>query len=82
LTVSEAITDPQTVSRRTMARAEDAAGSFLVPNAPFKFAHDEIAARPQVPALGQHTRQVLRESLGMNLDQIDQLVKRSVIAGA
>lgn len=82
LTVSEAIADPQTVSRGTMVRAEDAAGPFLVPNAPFKFAHGEIMARPLVPALGQHTRQVLRESLGMNLNQIDQLVKHSVIAGA
>src|SRR5258708_30082398 len=46
LTVSEAITDPQTVSRGTMARAEDAAGSFLGPNAPFKFGHRKIMARP------------------------------------
>jgi crotonobetainyl-CoA:carnitine CoA-transferase CaiB-like acyl-CoA transferase len=82
LTVSEAITDPQTISRGTMAHAEDAAGPFLVPNAPFKFAHGEIMARPQVPALGQHTRQVLGEFLGMNLNQIDQLMKRAVIAGA
>jgi CoA:oxalate CoA-transferase len=81
LTVSEAITDPQTISRGTMVHAEDAAGPFLVPNAPFKFAHGEIMARPQVPALGQHTRQVLEEFLGMNLTQIDQLMKRAVIAG-
>jgi CoA:oxalate CoA-transferase len=80
LTVSEAISDPQTVFRGTMARAEDAAGPFLVPNAPFKFADGGIMARPQVPALGQHTRQVLREFLGMNQDQIGQLITRAVIA--
>jgi crotonobetainyl-CoA:carnitine CoA-transferase CaiB-like acyl-CoA transferase len=82
LTVSEAITDPQTVSRGTMAHAEDAAGPFLVPNMPFKFANGGMMARPQVPALGQHTRQVLKEALGMDLNQVDQLIKRSVIAGA
>jgi CoA:oxalate CoA-transferase len=82
LTVSEAITDPQTISRGTMAHAEDAAGPFLVPNMPFKFANGGMMARPQVPTLGQHTRQVLKEALGMDLNQVDQLIKRSVIAGA
>ena len=82
LTVAEAIGDPQVVSRGTMAHVEDAAGPFLVPNAPFKFADGGIAARAKVPTLGQHTRQVLRESLGMNPDQIAQLTERSVIAGS
>jgi CoA:oxalate CoA-transferase len=82
LTVAEAISDPQVVSRGTMALVEDAAGPCLVPNAPFRFADGGIAARAKVPTLGQHTRKVLRESLGMNPDQIAQLMKRSVIAGS
>ena len=58
-TVGEAIGDPQTVARGTMAEVEDGAGILRVPNAAFKFADGSVGARPRVPALGEHTAEVL-----------------------
>jgi len=56
LTVAEAMAEPQTVARGTMATVEDAAGPFLVPNPPFKFADGSVGAQAAVPLLGQDTR--------------------------
>ena len=82
LTVAEAMADPQTVARGTMATVEDAAGPFLVPNAPFKFADGSVRAQPTSPGLGQDTRAVLAAILKMNDGQINELFKRSVIGPA
>jgi crotonobetainyl-CoA:carnitine CoA-transferase CaiB-like acyl-CoA transferase len=71
--------DPQTVARGTMATVEDAAGPFLVPNPPFKFADGSVGAQSAVPQLGQDTRAVLTDILKMDAGQIDRLVERSVI---
>ena len=79
LTVAEAMADPQTVARGTMATVEDAAGPFLVPNPPFKFADGSVGAQPAVPLLGQDTRAVLADILKMDAGRIDQLVERSVV---
>jgi crotonobetainyl-CoA:carnitine CoA-transferase CaiB-like acyl-CoA transferase len=80
--VRDAIADPQVVTRGTMATVEDAAGPFLVPNAPFKFADESIAARGPVPLLGQDTGSVLEGILEMKPATIDQLAAKGVIAKA
>ncbi|MGZ5907355.1 MAG: CaiB/BaiF CoA transferase family protein [Reyranella sp.] len=64
LTVGEAIADPQAKARGTMAEVEDGGGPLRVPNAAFKFADGSIGARRHVPALGEHTTEVLQQVLG------------------
>jgi CoA:oxalate CoA-transferase len=79
LTVAQAIADPQIVERGTMAKVEDAAGPFLVPNPPFKFGDGSAAVQPKVPVLGQDTKDVLRDILKLDAADIDRLVKHSVV---
>jgi CoA:oxalate CoA-transferase len=59
--VREAIAEPQFAHRGSLATVHDGAGDYRVPNLPFKFSGAHIGVRPQVPALGEHTQQVLDE---------------------
>lgn len=79
LTVGEAIADPQIQARGTMAKVADAAGCFLAPNPPFKFADGSVVTQRTVPQLGEDTREVLVDLLRMDPLLIDQLAKQSVI---
>jgi crotonobetainyl-CoA:carnitine CoA-transferase CaiB-like acyl-CoA transferase len=79
LTVAEAMADPQVVSRGTMATVEDAAGQFLVPNPPFKFADGSVTAQRQVPLLGEDTQSVLKDILKMSPPKIEMLVANGVV---
>jgi crotonobetainyl-CoA:carnitine CoA-transferase CaiB-like acyl-CoA transferase len=73
--------DPQVVARGTMVEAEDGAGRFLVPNPPFQFADRSVAAGRKVPALGEHTRDLLESILKMDASEISELTDRSVVDG-
>lgn len=79
LSVAEAISDPQIVERQSMSAAEDGAGRFLVPHAPFRFGDGSVSVQPRVPALGEHTRDVLATILGMGTAAIDSLTQRSIV---
>jgi len=79
LTIAEAITDPQALSRGTMATVEDAAGPFLVPNPPFKFSDGSVTAQPRVSLLGEDTRSVLSDLLNMSASKIDMLIANGVV---
>ena len=59
--VREAMAEPQLAHRGSLTTVHDAAGSYRVPNLPFKFSGGHIGVRAQVPALGEHTQQVLDE---------------------
>jgi crotonobetainyl-CoA:carnitine CoA-transferase CaiB-like acyl-CoA transferase len=59
LTVTEAMADPQVLARGTFASVTDAAGSFLVPNPPFRFADGSVAVGATVPELGRDSPAVL-----------------------
>ena len=63
-TVAEAMNDPQTVARGALSRVRDKAGEYWVPNAPFQMPGLDIAARPHVPELGEHSNAVLGSLLG------------------
>jgi len=52
LTVAEAMADPQLAARGSLAAVADAAGSFLVPNPPFRFADGTVKVGAAVPELG------------------------------
>ena len=54
------------------------AGPFKMPGWPVRFDGRTPEVKP-APLLGQHTREVLREWLDLDADQIDQLGKDGVI---
>ena len=64
-TMGEAVADPQIATRGVLHRFEDGGpgvnGSFTVPLAAFKFAHDGPRIDTPPPMLGQHNDDVLRE---------------------
>ena len=62
-TVAEAMADEHSVARRTFREVRDAEGAYRVPVGPFRFAAEgeADAHMPEVPELGQHTEEVLKE---------------------
>jgi crotonobetainyl-CoA:carnitine CoA-transferase CaiB-like acyl-CoA transferase len=52
LTVAEAMAEPQIVARGAFGVVTDGAGSFLVPNPPFRFADGSVEVGGAVPELG------------------------------
>jgi crotonobetainyl-CoA:carnitine CoA-transferase CaiB-like acyl-CoA transferase len=63
-TMGEALADPQLASRGVLHRQENAPGiegSFTVPVAAFKFAHDGPMVDRPPPMFGQHNEEVLGE---------------------
>lgn len=81
LEVEEVMNDPHIVERGVFAEAFDAAGSFLVPNPPFKFSDGSVGISPKVPALGADTRDILETILGRDKAEIDRLVQNNVVNG-
>ena len=80
LTVADAMKDPQLAERGSLARVNDGAGEFLVPNAPFQFSATPTPAGPSVSALGADSRDVLSDLLGYSDQRIDELRKQGVLA--
>ena len=63
-TMGEALADPQIESRGVLhrhAKGNGMDGSFAVPLAPFKFAHDGPRIDSPPPTLGQHNDEILME---------------------
>jgi CoA:oxalate CoA-transferase len=79
LTVADALKDPQMAERGGLSRIRDAAGEFLVPNAPFQFT-TPTAAGPTVSALGADSSEVLASILGLSEQQIDELRDQRVLS--
>src|SRR3954451_13940596 len=64
-TVAEAMADPQSSHREILAEVSDDAGAFQVLNLPFRMSGAEVGPGPRVPAVGEHTQEVLQE-IGMS----------------
>ena len=79
-TVAQAIVSPQVRSRGALSMVRDAAGEYMVPNAPFKMPGLQTHARPEVPALGAHTHSVLTELLGLSPQEIGALSIKPILA--
>ncbi|WP_298259398.1 CoA transferase [Bradyrhizobium sp.] len=75
-TVAEAMDDPQIVHRGAVAEVEDDGGTFKVTNLPFRMSGGRVSAGKRAPALGEHTRAVLREA-GFSDDQIAAMAEKS-----
>jgi crotonobetainyl-CoA:carnitine CoA-transferase CaiB-like acyl-CoA transferase len=78
LTVADAMKDPQLAERGSLSQISDAAGEFLVPNAPFQFT-TPTAAGPSVSELGADGADVLSRLLGFSNEQIDELRNQRVL---
>lgn len=73
-TVRAAIEDPQILARGFLGEAVDAGGRYRVANLPFHLGTSQTAPRARhVPALGEHTREVLREVLQLDVAALDRL---------
>ncbi len=79
LSVREAMGDPHYAARGSFARIDDGSGPFLVPNPPFRMAPARAAARASVPRLGEHSRAVLQELLGLAPEAVDTLCRGRVV---
>ena len=58
-TVAEALADPVSVERGITGEVEDGAGTFGVPNPPFRMSLTEAHVRRRIPALGEGTEEIL-----------------------
>lgn len=75
----EVFADPQ-IQARGMVSSYDhpTLGEIRYPPSPVKFGGWELPANP-APMLGQHTREVLSDRLGLGGDAIDDLLARDVV---
>jgi CoA:oxalate CoA-transferase len=74
--VADVLADPHFRTRGTFATVDDGAGPFLVQNMPFRMSGADCATHAEVPALGEHTRSVLRELAGFGDERIGALEAR------
>jgi CoA:oxalate CoA-transferase len=79
LSVAEAMKDPQLAERGSLSKVHDAAGEFLVPNAPFQFT-TPTAAGPAVSELGADSAEVLSGLLGISGEDIAKLRRDGVLS--
>jgi crotonobetainyl-CoA:carnitine CoA-transferase CaiB-like acyl-CoA transferase len=78
--VDEALRDPQILARQMVeAVNHPTIGALNVLGVPVKLSDTPGAVRTAPPRLGEHTRQVLSQELGMSAEQIAELMARGVI---
>jgi len=68
--IGEVLKDPQVVSRQSLTLVHDAAGEYLVPNAPFQFKGQPLPAASWVSSIGEHSHEVLNALLGYSEEQV------------
>jgi benzylsuccinate CoA-transferase BbsF subunit len=80
-TPGDLLDDPQLVARDYWYRLEHPyMGPTVVNRAPFTSDHDELGPISPAPLLGQHTREVARDVLGMGDAEYEDHVARGVFA--
>jgi CoA:oxalate CoA-transferase len=78
-TVAEALADPQIVHRGALADVQDDGGTFRMMNLPFRMSGAKVAAGKRISTLGEHTRELLKET-GLSDDQIAAFSGRPLVA--
>lgn len=73
LAPGEVLRDEHLTSRSSFAPLADTRGEYVVVNPPFRFADAALEAVPTVGALGEHTREVLREVLAIDDGEFEAL---------
>ena len=76
--VREVLDDPQLAHRDALAEVLDAGGSFRAMNPPFRMSAATVRVGGFAAALGEHTREVLRE-VGYSAAQIEALAASGAI---
>ena len=71
--------DLQLAERGSLSKIHDAAGEFVVPNAPFQFTMP-TAAGPTVSELGADSAEVLSGLLGLSGEDIEKLRRDGVLS--
>jgi formyl-CoA transferase len=81
---SDVITDPH-LDRRNMVveldRVDGVEEPVLIPGNPVKLSKVAEGPETRVPWLGEHSRDVLRDELGLGEDELGELADRGVIGG-
>ena len=72
-TVAEALADPQITHRDALVDVTDAGGTFKALNPPFRMSDSRTRVGKHSPALGEHTRAVLKAA-GFDHDAIKKIV--------
>jgi crotonobetainyl-CoA:carnitine CoA-transferase CaiB-like acyl-CoA transferase len=72
-TVAEALADPQLAHRGALVEVTDAGGAFKVLNPPFRMSDSQTKVGKHAPALGEHTRAVLKEA-GLDHEAIKKIL--------
>ena len=76
----EAMWDPHLKARSMWVEVEHkAAGKYNVPNFPVKFSETPGEVGMAAPMLGQHTKEVLKEKLGITDEELEALEKQGAI---
>lgn len=55
------------------------AGDMIIPNSPIKFMEEPYSEKQPSPMLGEHTSELLKSRLNMSEEDIEQLIKKSII---
>ena len=55
-------------------------GQMKLVNTPVKYSYSEPSIRTSPPLLGQHTDEILRDILGMDASEIEELKGEGVVA--
>jgi len=79
-TIAEAAALPQVAAREMLVPVEHhTLGRVPLPNTPVKLSRTPGGIRGSSPDMGQHSREVLAELLGLDAATIDDLVEREVV---
>jgi crotonobetainyl-CoA:carnitine CoA-transferase CaiB-like acyl-CoA transferase len=77
---SQLLTDPQLVARGFLVNVEQAdAGPLTFDGAAFRASDMAPPHIGPAPRLGEHTREICRDVLGLDLQEIDRLVDGGVL---
>lgn len=80
--VRDAIDEPHVKARQLLTELRSNGEGFQVANAPYQLSRSRVAARPNLPRLGEDSRQVLGEILGKSAEETDSLLARGIVGGA
>ena len=79
-TVEGVVEDPQVQAREMIVElVHPIAGKQALPNSPLKFSESPVELRIPAPLLGQHTREVLGDLLGLNEEDVAELSRKGVV---
>jgi len=78
--MKEVFNDPQVIHRKMIEEVDHpTAGKIKLAGIPVKYSDTQPTVRTAPPTLGQHTFQVLNETLGYSKERIQQLADKGVV---